>query len=282
LNNIIRFFQLAKVHPLFWVIAGLGVMTGHFKLVLMIFTIVTIHEMGHYFAAVFLGWKVKQVMLLPFGGVAELDEHGNKPLKEELIIVLAGPIQHVWMIGLSFLLCQFQVISPATFELFLLHNLVLFVFNLLPIWPLDGGKLTFILTSYFLPFKKALLLALHFSVVFLCLFSIVTIILYPMQLNVWLIIGFLMITNTLAYKQINFTHMRFLMERYYDRDVMYPKTKAFAVKKGTKVSTAFSFFYRDVFHLFFANNGKETDERKLLKAYFADKRTNCTIDDLFM
>jgi stage IV sporulation protein FB len=282
LNNIRHFFNLVKVHPLFWVIAGLGIMTGHFKVVLIIFTIVTIHEMGHYLAARFFKWKVTKIMLLPFGGVAELDEHGNKPLKEELIIILAGPAQHVWMIGFSFLLYKIGFVSPAYFELFLFHNIVILVFNLLPIWPLDGGKLILILTSYLYPFKKALIIAYFSSALFLLMFSTWTIITYPLQLNVWLIIGFLFLTNVFAFRQRNYTHIRFLMERYYDKDRIFPKTKAFAVKKTAKVSATFSWFYRDVFHIFLTNNGKKTDERELLKAHFSEKRSNCTIDDLFM
>jgi stage IV sporulation protein FB len=257
-------------------------MTGHFNVVVMIFTIVTIHEIGHYAAARFFKWKVKKIMLLPFGGVAELDEHGNKPLKEELIIILAGPFQHVWMIGFSFFLWKFGVFSESFFELFLFHNVVILLFNLLPIWPLDGGKLTFIFVSYFFPFKKALLIAYAFSAFFLLIFAVWTVLLYPMQLNVWLIILFLFITNVLAYRQISYTHLRFLMERFYDRERMFSKTKAFAVKKNVKVSDAFALFYRDVFHLFFVPDGKKTDERELLKAYFSEKRTNCTIHDLFM
>ncbi|OZM57852.1 hypothetical protein CIB95_05710 [Lottiidibacillus patelloidae] len=282
MNSIINLLKIVKVHPLFWVIAGLGIMTGYFKVVIMIFMIVMIHEMGHYIAARFFKWKVTKIMLLPFGGVAELDEHGNKPLKEELIIILAGPLQHVWMIGFSFLLYKLGVVSQVTYELFLFHNTVILIFNLLPIWPLDGGKLILIFTSYLYPFKKALSIALISSAFCLLAFATWTIISYPLQLNVWLIISFLCFTNVFAYRQRNYTLIRFLMERYYDKERIFPKTKAFAVKKSAKVSATFSWFYRDVFHIFIVNNGKKTDERELLKAHFSDKRSNCTIDDLFM
>ena len=78
---------------------ALAIMTAHFFELTMFLIIVLIHELGHAFAASFYSWRIKRISLLPFGGVAEMDEHGNRPLKEEAIVTLAGPLQHVWMIG---------------------------------------------------------------------------------------------------------------------------------------------------------------------------------------
>jgi stage IV sporulation protein FB len=271
-----------KVHPLFWLIAGMGIVAGYFKEVLIIFFIVTVHEMGHYSAARYFKWKVKKIKLLPFGGVAEIDEYGNRPMKEELIILLSGPAQHVWMIALSFLFCKIGLLSSSLFELFLFHNAVIFIFNLLPIWPLDGGKILFLLFSYFKPYKRALLYALISSSIFLLIFSLTTLIAYPMQLNVWVIVLFLIFSNVEQYKQRSFVHLRFLMERYYETKRKYPKSKGFTIHENTKITDVFANFYRDVFHFYFLHNGKQIDERRLLRAFFSEKRTNCTIRDLFL
>ena len=80
---------------------ALAIMTAHFFELTMFLMIVLIHELGHAFAASFYSWRIKRISLLPFGGVAEMDEHGNRPLKEEAIVTLAGPLQHVWMIGVA-------------------------------------------------------------------------------------------------------------------------------------------------------------------------------------
>ena len=79
-----------SVHPLFWVIIVIGIFTARFKELLLLFCIVLIHELGHAFAAAHYNWRIKRIQLLPFGGVAELEEHGNKSLKEELVVVIAG------------------------------------------------------------------------------------------------------------------------------------------------------------------------------------------------
>ena len=42
-------------------------------------------------------WRIKRIFLLPFGGTVEVEEHGNRPLKEEFAVILAGPLQHVWL-----------------------------------------------------------------------------------------------------------------------------------------------------------------------------------------
>ena len=52
--------------------------------------------------ASYYSWRIPRIMLLPFGGMAEVDEHGNRPLKEEAFVILAGPIQHLWLFLLPF------------------------------------------------------------------------------------------------------------------------------------------------------------------------------------
>lgn len=89
----------------------------------------------------------KKITLLPFGGVAEMEEHGNRPLKEEAIVVLAGPVQHVWMVALAYFLFSFSLIPENLYQLIYSYNLMIFLFNLFPVWPLDGGKLIFMLLS---------------------------------------------------------------------------------------------------------------------------------------
>ena len=82
---------------------ALAILTAHFIELSIFLFIVFIHELGHALAASFFSWRIKRISLLPFGGVAEMDEHGNRPLKEEAIVTLAGPLQHVWMMGLAFI-----------------------------------------------------------------------------------------------------------------------------------------------------------------------------------
>ncbi|MGW9606378.1 site-2 protease family protein, partial [Heyndrickxia sporothermodurans] len=140
MNNFIGLLRKIHIHPLFWIIVGIAVITARFHELLILFSILFIHEMGHSIMAHFFSWRIKKISILPFGGVAEMDEHGNRPLKEELLVILAGPIQHVWLAIVMFVLFKMHIISISFFQTFMDYNLMILLFNLLPIWPLDGGK----------------------------------------------------------------------------------------------------------------------------------------------
>ena len=100
-------------------------------------------------------WRIKRIQLLPFGGVAELEEHGNKSLKEELVVVIAGSIQHVWMMLVGYMLFKAGWLNADLYYFFMWNNIIILAFNLLPIWPLDGGKVLFNVLSYRFPYLQA-------------------------------------------------------------------------------------------------------------------------------
>jgi Zn-dependent protease len=158
-----------KVHITFFIILILaaiqwGGITGNaegalFGVVLMIllFTCVTLHELGHSFAARYFGIPVREITLLPLGGVAQLSKNPEKPL-HEFIIALAGPLVNVAIAGALFipvasvvrsalldgqgLLPDLRSTSLQTLLLWLFAaNISLVVFNLIPAFPLDGGRM---------------------------------------------------------------------------------------------------------------------------------------------
>ena len=97
----------------------------------------------------------QKIQLLPFGGVAELEEHGNKSLKEELVVVIAGYIQHIWMMAIGYMLFEAGWLHAELYYFFMWNNIIILAFNLLPIWPLDGGKVLFNVLSYRFPYLQA-------------------------------------------------------------------------------------------------------------------------------
>lgn len=133
----------------------------------MLFFIVFCHELGHAVAAKYFGCRLRKIELLPFGGVSETEEYGNRPYHEELIVVLAGPFQHLVLIGFSWIAYAiFPFWSQADHQIFLFHNAALFIFNLLPIWPLDGGKLLQLAACKIWPYRTAQKWALRWSLFF--------------------------------------------------------------------------------------------------------------------
>ncbi|MDG5470943.1 site-2 protease family protein [Jeotgalibacillus sp. ET6] len=135
-------------------------MTGQFISFFLLFLIIVIHECGHAAAAWCFRWKIVSISLLPFGGKLEVEGILDRPLAEELAVVAAGPIQHVFIGAAAFWLFQ----DWTYYALFQQINLALLLFNILPIWPLDGGRILFLLlakiTSYKQAVKETLLLSL--------------------------------------------------------------------------------------------------------------------------
>ncbi|GAB6054908.1 site-2 protease family protein [Methanobacterium alkalithermotolerans] len=113
-------------------------------LITLVFATVVIHELSHSYVAQKYGVEIKKIVLLPIGGVAQMSEVPKKP-RQELFISLAGPLTNVIIAIILYLTYQFTLtllpgfISNFILE-FMLVNVVLAVFNLIPAFPMDGGR----------------------------------------------------------------------------------------------------------------------------------------------
>ena len=97
-----------------------------------IFLAVLIHELSHSLVAKKFGAKVREIVLFIFGGVASIEEMPKEP-KKEFAIAIAGP--------LASLILSLFLFTPFRFlRLFGYFNLILAVFNLIPAFPMDGGR----------------------------------------------------------------------------------------------------------------------------------------------
>jgi Zn-dependent protease len=117
--------------------------------VLSVFACVALHEFGHAGAAAYYGIRTLDITLLPIGGVARLEQLPEKPY-QELVIAVAGPAVNFVIVGALLpltLLGHLRGVetTPAVGELgfvgqLLAANLILAIFNLLPAFPMDGGR----------------------------------------------------------------------------------------------------------------------------------------------
>lgn len=275
---------MIQVHPLLWLVVAVAVSTAHFIEVSLLIFIILIHEVGHALAASYYSWRIRKISLLPFGGVAEMDEHGNRPLKEEAMVILAGPLQHIWLMAFAYFLFQFHLISDYVFSIFIQYNLMILIFNLLPIWPLDGGKLIFLLFSLKDSFPKAFKKTLMVSTIGIGIFIVVTLLTEPINLNIWIVIAFLIFSLYFEQKQSRYVFVRFLLERHYGKHNDFRKLKPIVVKEDDLVIHVLEQFQRGYKHpIIIENNGKEKaslDENELLHAYFTEKMITAKVGDL--
>jgi Zn-dependent protease len=129
----------------------------------LLFACVLLHEFGHVFAARRYGVQTPDITLLPIGGVARLERIPEKP-SEELVVALAGPAVNVVIAALLFLVLGglpsmddgTQVQNPGVGLLGRLAwvNITLVVFNLIPAFPMDGGRVLRALLAYRLGYTR--------------------------------------------------------------------------------------------------------------------------------
>jgi Zn-dependent protease/CBS domain-containing protein len=145
-------------------------------LVCCLFVCVALHELGHSLVAQRLGVSVKEIMLLPIGGVARLTREPKTPL-HELLIAVAGPLVNVaiaivlgavaliwlgpsWFQGGEFFKSLIAPPSPATLlSALLMGNVALAVFNMIPALPMDGGRVFRALLSFVFQKPRATIIA---------------------------------------------------------------------------------------------------------------------------
>ncbi|MGG5254903.1 M50 family metallopeptidase [Neobacillus sp. SM06] len=285
MTKAFKLLQLVQIHPLLWLVIAVSVATAHFLELSIMMAIIFIHEMGHAAAAAFFSWRIKKIVLLPFGGVAEMDEHGNRPLKEEAIVVAAGPLQHVWMIGLAYVLYLSSFMPEPFFQLFFQYNLMILFFNLFPIWPLDGGKMIFLLFSLKKSFSQAHHITLIISGFVLSLFSLFIAVSAPYHINVWVVIGFLAFSLFHEWKQRRYVFIRFLLERYYGKKTGSYLLKPIQADESELIIHVLERFQRGCKHpIMISGSGGEQatlDENEILHAYFSERRVSAKISDLF-
>ncbi|MEQ8702381.1 MAG: site-2 protease family protein [Phaeodactylibacter sp.] len=122
--------------------------------ILTLFACVVLHEYGHALTARRFGVSTRRITLLPIGGVASLEKMPEKP-REELLVAIAGPAVNLVIAALLFSVMQIadihfpteQLEDPSQISLsnafipnLLAVNIILVLFNLIPAFPMDGGR----------------------------------------------------------------------------------------------------------------------------------------------
>ncbi len=125
-------------------------------------TTIVLHELAHSIVAIRKGCHVRQITLLCLGGVAQMEEIPTKP-KDEFVMAVAGPVVSLLIGGV---LASFRFLWPFLPRVLWYHamllgwiNIVLAVFNLLPAFPMDGGRVLRALLSTRMGRLRATLIA---------------------------------------------------------------------------------------------------------------------------
>src|SRR4051812_18420402 len=165
--RLLRVFGIdIKVHATFVLALGLGAIQWSgfgvpgaafgVLLIALLFLCVVLHELGHSLVAKSFGIPVREIILLPIGGISQMTRRPTKPM-QELLIAVVGPLVNVGialgLAGFGYLWLgsdgierAFSALSRATpslptlWVMLLTSNILLAVFNMLPALPMDGGR----------------------------------------------------------------------------------------------------------------------------------------------
>jgi len=145
-------------------------------LVLCVFAAIVVHELGHALVARRYGIHTREILLLPIGGVASLERIPEKP-SQELAVALVGP-------AINLAIAQALYFVPGAFALQLLYiNIGLALFNLIPAFPMDGGRVLRSVLAMRMGNERATDIAAQLGKVFAVVFVAIGLV-----WNIWLVV----------------------------------------------------------------------------------------------
>lgn len=202
--------SIFKINIFTYIFLILSMLSGYGREMLIVYFILIVHELGHYILFKYYNINVNKITLYPYGGMIDNNMLINTNSKKVLIISLGGIFIQIVLYLILYLLFKVGFIDYNFYKMFFKYNLYIILFNLIPIYPLDGFK---ILNSFFelvLSFKLSLKYSIVFNFIFIILFFLY---LYIFNINNYVIVIFLLCNLINYIKRIKYIINKFYLER---------------------------------------------------------------------
>lgn len=143
-----------KFHWSFLILCALMLIYGKIGTFFCCMICVLLHEMGHSLVGRHLGYKLNIITLLPYGAMLSGD-NAVFSKGDEIKIAVAGPLVNAFLIILSLVVCLIFHSAYSFLREFTVCNIYTLGFNMLPVYPLDGGRIFYSTLLHKLPTQKA-------------------------------------------------------------------------------------------------------------------------------
>lgn len=160
-------YHKISIHPFTFVYLLLAFFLGMFDEYIIVLMIVVFHELCHLLMAYYFTFDIVEVTILPFGAYVYISDFYYQSIWKEICVVFAGPCSHIiiHLFGYYFLHGDMQVYI-------LTYNAMIFGFNLVPIYPLDGNRLIGLIMQSVADLQKSFYIQLTISIVCLIVLTI--------------------------------------------------------------------------------------------------------------
>lgn len=188
----------------------LSLLAGVFREIIFVYIIILIHELGHLIIMKYYKINIKKINVYPYGCLIDSDMLINTNSLKVLIISSGGILIQLLLFIIVFVIFKLGIIGLYFYTLFNKINFSIIVFNLLPIYPLDGFKLLNSILELLFSFRKSMDISIIINILFIFLFIIY---LYMFKISNYIIITFLLVSFINYIKNIKYVLNKFYLER---------------------------------------------------------------------
>jgi len=242
-----------KFHYTYYIISISFLITGSFLNLLIFTSLIIIHELGHYLACLLTKVNVNKIVIYPYGGITKIDDIIDIDFSKELLISISGIVIQSLYFFIVYLLYNNYLIRDYTYNIFCNYHYSMLIFNLIPIYPLDGSKILNIIINKLFNFKLSNILLIIISIINMVVMSFI----YNLNYSYIMIIGVLVNYLYSYIKIINYLYNRFLLVKY-----LY-KTKY----NNKKIINNYNKMYRNTNHIIRKDNKYLKEDDFLLKMF---------------
>lgn len=268
-----------QIKPSFFVIMFIMIALDFTEQFFVILSAVTLHELSHILTAKIFKLKVEKMIFTPIGEIAVIKELESLNVLKKLLVVFAGPAINI------FIVLIFYFIGNEKFNLYKNINLSIAFFNLLPIYPFDGGRIIQYILSYnigVLNANKILIKLSSILSIIIFILGIIQLILFPYNISLMCIGFYLIKINKKEHFNMTFEFYKFIINKKINKNKI-SNVKMFLIDKNLCVKNIVRKLCWDYYTVLYVSENNMVKwiitENNIIN-YIQIRGINGTIDDI--